>query len=139
MAAEGDTTGGPLEEALVLSYGGLEAYGYHGLEALQSMIERRPGGETGLKSVRCIEGSAEVWAAAEQDGLWSPELAAAAAAADRAGRGGAAEHGGRDGRTGDSSDPTPTMTSAADCAALLGDGGAAILLTFSDGFTAALL
>ena len=41
-------------------YGGKEAYGFHALEALQCMVERRKGGETGLASVRCIEGTA-VW------------------------------------------------------------------------------
>ena len=61
--AGGSPLAGPLREAVALSYGGLEAYGYHGLEALQSMLEERPGGETGLASVRCIEGTAEVWAA----------------------------------------------------------------------------
>jgi hypothetical protein len=40
--------GTPLAEACVLSYGHLEAYGYHGLEALQAMVERRPGGEAGI-------------------------------------------------------------------------------------------
>eukprot|EP01043_Picozoa_sp_COSAG02_P018297 COSAG02_NODE_851_length_16536_cov_6.254000_12_plen_285_part_00 len=66
----------PLMTALVLSYGGLEAYGYHGLEVLQSFVERRPGGETGLLSVQCLEGDA-VWDAAES-GQWDIELGEAA-------------------------------------------------------------
>jgi hypothetical protein len=41
-------SGAPIEDALVLSFGGIEAYGYHGFEALQAMVERRRGGETGL-------------------------------------------------------------------------------------------
>ena len=68
--------GQPLKTALVLSYGGLEAYGYHGLEVLQSFVERRPGGETGLRSVQCLEGDA-VWAAAAA-GQWDIELGEAA-------------------------------------------------------------
>jgi len=69
----------PIEDALVLSFGGIESYGYHGLEALQCMIERRSGGEAGLAAVQCLEGEA-VWRAGA-DGLWSRELAEAAAAA----------------------------------------------------------
>jgi hypothetical protein len=69
----------PIEDALVLSFGGIESYGYHGLEALQCMTERRSGGEAGLAAVQCLEGEA-VWRAGA-DGLWSRELAEAAAAA----------------------------------------------------------
>ena len=68
--------GTDIEDALMLSYGGLESYGYHGLEALQAMIERRHGGEAGIVAVQCLEGDA-IWKAAE-DGLWSLELARAA-------------------------------------------------------------
>eukprot|EP01052_Picozoa_sp_SAG31_P013071 SAG31_NODE_778_length_12161_cov_101.601807_10_plen_179_part_00 len=101
------------------------------------MIERRPGGETGLCAVRCVEGPDSIWAAATE-GHWSPALAMAAAAADRTDRETAdPTSGGRDGRTGDASDPEPVLASASDCEALLGrDGCAAILLSFSDGFTA---
>ena len=67
----------PIEEALILSFGGLEAYGYHGFEALQAMVERRRGGEQGIAAVQCLEGDA-VWQAGDE-GLWSRELAAAAA------------------------------------------------------------
>ena len=45
---------------------------YHALEAMQCMIERRKGGETGVKSVQMIEGDA-VWKAGEE-GRWSKEL-----------------------------------------------------------------
>lgn len=65
-----------LEEALVLSYGGLDAYGYHAFEALQAMIERRKGGETGIASVQCLEGEG-VWQAGNE-GVWSRDLAEAA-------------------------------------------------------------
>ncbi len=65
-----------LEEALVLSYGGLDAYGYHAFEALQAMVERRKGGETGITSVQCLEGE-DVWQAGNE-GVWSRDLAEAA-------------------------------------------------------------
>jgi hypothetical protein len=68
--------GTPIEDALMLSYGGLESYGYHGLEALQAMVERRSGGETGITSVQCLEGEA-IWQAL-REGRWSSALAEAA-------------------------------------------------------------
>ncbi|MGH9338501.1 MAG: hypothetical protein ACRD1R_02660 [Acidobacteriota bacterium] len=37
-----------LEKAVAVGYGGLESYGSHTLEALQCMVERRAGGETGI-------------------------------------------------------------------------------------------
>ena len=49
-----------LEEALALGYSDLDAYGFHALEGLQCMVERRAGGETGVASVRCVSGK-EVW------------------------------------------------------------------------------
>jgi hypothetical protein len=68
----------PIEEALVIAYSGLDIYGFHALETLQCMIERRQGGETGVAAVTCLEGAA-VWKAA-QAGLWPRDLAEAAAA-----------------------------------------------------------
>jgi hypothetical protein len=50
----------PLDRAVVAFYGDKEAYGFHALEALQCMVERRRGGETGVASVHCLEG-ADVW------------------------------------------------------------------------------
>ena len=57
-------------------YGGLDAYGFHALELLQCMVERRQNGETGIAAVHCLEGK-EVWEAGKR-GVWSRELAAAA-------------------------------------------------------------
>ena len=73
--------GTPIEEALCIGYihpfiFGLDSYGFHGLEGLQCMVERRAGGESGIAAVQCLEGDA-VWEAAEA-GLWSRELAEAA-------------------------------------------------------------
>ncbi|MBT3343209.1 MAG: hypothetical protein HOH74_10325 [Gemmatimonadetes bacterium] len=67
-----------LDEALGISYGSLEAYGYHALETMQCMVERRAGGETGVVSVQCLEGD-EVWRARDR-GDWSGDLATAALA-----------------------------------------------------------
>jgi hypothetical protein len=50
----------PVKRAVGYFYGGKEAYGYHGIEVLQSMLERRKGGETGVAWVQCLDG-AEVW------------------------------------------------------------------------------
>ena len=69
----------PIEEALSIGYGGIEAYGYHALETLQCMVERRSGGEQGVVWVQCLEGD-DVWCARDE-GLWSGELAEAACAA----------------------------------------------------------
>ena len=52
--------GTPVNKVVMTSYGGKEAYGFHALEALQCMVERREGGETGVVSVQCLEGP-PVW------------------------------------------------------------------------------
>jgi hypothetical protein len=73
-----------LTEAIATGSGGLESYGFHALEALQCMVERRKGGETGVAAVQAVQGAAI--AEAEKAGRWSRELllAAAASGADRA-------------------------------------------------------
>ncbi len=50
----------PIRRAVGYFYGDKEAYGYHGVEVFQSMVERRLGGETGVRWVQCLEGP-EVW------------------------------------------------------------------------------
>jgi len=62
----------PLEEAIVVGHGGLESYGFHALELLQCMTERRKDGETGVKAVQSLEGEA-VWKAGDE-GRWSRDL-----------------------------------------------------------------
>src|SRR5690606_17788363 len=47
-----------LEGALSFGFSGVEVYGFHTLELLQAFAEKRPGGETGIAAVRCLEGSA---------------------------------------------------------------------------------
>jgi hypothetical protein len=65
-----------ITDAVSIHGGGLEGYDFHGLEVLQSMIESRKGGETGVARVQFLQGDA-LWKAAD-DGLWSPQLAQAA-------------------------------------------------------------
>jgi hypothetical protein len=52
--------GAKLKEIVAVSYHTLDAYGYHALEMLQCLAERRAGGETGVKQVRTLTGDA-VW------------------------------------------------------------------------------
>jgi hypothetical protein len=70
----------PFTEGLLLyGYdGGIdEIYWFHALESLQCMLERRRGGETGVKSVECLAGD-DVWKAGDA-GRWSWKLFQAAA------------------------------------------------------------
>ena len=62
----------PVEDALVATYGPIEVYGFHALETLQVMVERRRGGETGIKAVTCLTGK-DVWKAGDA-GRWSWDL-----------------------------------------------------------------
>ncbi len=65
-----------IEEALMVGEGGSDPMDFHALEGMQCMVERRKGGETGVKSVQMIEGDA-VWKAGEE-GRWSKDLLVAA-------------------------------------------------------------
>jgi hypothetical protein len=62
----------PIEDALVATYGPIEVYGFHALETLQVMVERRLGGETCIKAVTCLTGK-DVWKAGDA-GRWSWDL-----------------------------------------------------------------
>ena len=114
-----------IEEALMIGVGGSDAMDYHALEAMQCMIERRRGGETGVASVQLLEGKS-VWKAGE-DGRWSMRLLEAALSRSDSPQGLTKE----DGRTQD----------------LLGSGElmklvaqpAAYLIEFRDGLKATLL
>jgi hypothetical protein len=65
-----------IDSALMVGYGGADVMDFHGLEALQCMVERRTGGESGVSAVQMIEGDA-VWKAGEE-GRYSKELLTAA-------------------------------------------------------------
>ena len=65
-----------IDRALVIGFHMVERYGFHALEVLQSQVERRQGGETGVRSVQCLSGE-EVWRAGHA-GKWSMALANAA-------------------------------------------------------------
>lgn len=64
--------GQSVKELVGVTYGRLDAYGFHALEMAQCLVERRRGGETGVKQVRCLEGDA-VWAAGK-NGTYDPQL-----------------------------------------------------------------
>ncbi len=72
--------GSEMEDAISIHGGGVESYDFHALEVLQSMVEARAGGESGVESVQFLEGDA-LWKAAD-DGLWSIPLATAAMTAE---------------------------------------------------------
>jgi hypothetical protein len=49
-----------VKEIVGVSYHTPDAYGFHGMEVLQCLAERRAGGETGIKRIQVVKG-AEVW------------------------------------------------------------------------------
>jgi hypothetical protein len=73
------------EQALAVGYGHFEVYGFHTLEALQVLAELRPGGETGVKAVQCLEGKG-AWDAAARWGRPLLDAALAAVPGRRRGR-----------------------------------------------------
>jgi hypothetical protein len=68
--------GAPVQEAVMVGVGGFDGMDFDALDAMQSMLERREGGETGVKAVQLLEGD-DVWAA-RKAGRWSEDLLSSA-------------------------------------------------------------
>jgi hypothetical protein len=64
--------GAQVEEIVGLGVGGIDSYDVHALEAMQCLVERRQGGETGVVSIQALRGDS-VWQALD-DGAWSADL-----------------------------------------------------------------
>ena len=64
--------GAKQNHAVAISYSGLDIYGFHLLESLQCMTERRRGGETGVRSVQCLQNQA-CWNFIEEN-AWTKAL-----------------------------------------------------------------
>ncbi len=68
--------GSIIDDALMVGVGESDPMDFHALEAMQCMIERRKGWETGVKAVQLVTGEA-VWKAGDE-GRWSRDLLEAA-------------------------------------------------------------
>ncbi len=64
--------GAGVEEAVMVGVGGFDGMDFDALEAMQAMLERRKGGETGVKAVQLLQGD-DVWTAMHA-GRWSKDL-----------------------------------------------------------------
>lgn len=114
-----------LEEAVMIGVGPSDPMDYHALEAMQCMVERRRGGETGVRSVQLLDGDA-VWRAADE-GRWSAELLESALSRSDTPRGLTDE----DGRTQD-------LVGSGELRRLV-ERPAAYFIEYEDGFRATLL
>lgn len=68
--------GARVREALCVGYGGVDSYDFHALETIQCMVERREGGEKGVRWLQAYRGD-RFWEA-HHEGVWSRELFEAA-------------------------------------------------------------
>ena len=69
--------GAEVEEALCVALGGPDGYDIHALEAIQCMVERRRGGETGVVGVQALRGNAvrkAMKSGTWEAGGWDPKL-----------------------------------------------------------------
>jgi hypothetical protein len=65
-----------VREAISVAWGGVDSYDFHALETVQCMVERRKGGETGVKWVQAYRGD-KFWQAMKE-GVWPRNLMEAA-------------------------------------------------------------
>jgi hypothetical protein len=72
-----------IEAAVGIGYSGLDVYGAHALDCYQAFVERRRGGETGVKSVQCLQGEAMLKRVDEDNSLKSLFESALAATTTR--------------------------------------------------------
>jgi hypothetical protein len=70
-----------ITEAVSIHGGGLESYDFHALEVLQSLVESRRGGESGIARVELL--ADDKYDEAERQSDWPRELIAAALAAEQ--------------------------------------------------------
>jgi hypothetical protein len=70
-----------ITEAVSIHGGGLESYDFHGLEVLQSIVESRKGGESGISEIQVLTGEDLNRAMKEQ--RWSQDLVDAAMQAEQ--------------------------------------------------------
>jgi hypothetical protein len=68
--------GSPIREALCVGYGGVDSYDFHALETIQCMVERRKGGESGVRWIQAYRGE-NFWKALSE-GVWPADLMNAA-------------------------------------------------------------
>jgi hypothetical protein len=64
--------GADIEAAVYIGYSALDIYGFHALDSLQAIIERRKDAEQGVRSVQCLQGEA-MWRAVD-DGTVRKDL-----------------------------------------------------------------
>ena len=73
--------GASIEDAVMVGEGGSDAMDFHALEGLQCMVERRRGGETGVKAVQLLVGN-EVWKALDSGKISKALLSSALSRSD---------------------------------------------------------
>ena len=73
--------GAVIEDAVMVGEGGSDAMDFHALEGLQCMVERRRGGESGVKAVQMLTGY-EVWKAIDSGRISKTLLSSALSRSD---------------------------------------------------------